>query len=126
MTKPLINSYENDFDEIHRMIILAKSKVWQQVNSALILLYWDIGAYISQKTITGSWGQGIVEELALFIASKNPSIQGFSARNIWRMKKFYETYSPHPKLSTLLTEIGWSNHLHILSKQRRLKKRNTI
>ncbi|WP_245614173.1 hypothetical protein [Legionella massiliensis] len=32
------------------------------------------------------------------------------------MKKFYETYLPYPKLSALLTEIGWSNHLHILSK----------
>ena len=32
------------------------------------------------------------------------------------MKKFYELYRGNEKLSTLLTEISWSNHLHILSK----------
>ncbi|KTC84367.1 MULTISPECIES: PDDEXK nuclease domain-containing protein [Legionella] len=123
MTKKLKNSHENDFDEIHKMIIAAKSKVWQQVNSALILLYWDIGSYVSEKTTAGSWGQGVVEELAQFISSKSASFQGFSARNIWRMKKFYETYSPYPKLSTLLTEIGWSNHLHILSKTKTIEEK---
>jgi DUF1016 N-terminal domain len=112
MAKHLKNKYENDFAEIHQMIAAAKSKVWQQVNSALISLYWEIGAYVSRKTEEGSWGRGIVEELAQYISSKSASFQGFSARNIWRMKKFYNTYSPYPKLSTLLTEIGWSNHLH--------------
>jgi predicted nuclease of restriction endonuclease-like (RecB) superfamily len=46
-----------------------------------------------------------------------------TARNIWRMKKFYDTYSPYPKLSTLLTEIGWSNHLHILSKTKTIEEK---
>jgi predicted nuclease of restriction endonuclease-like (RecB) superfamily len=32
------------------------------------------------------------------------------------MKQFYETYKDNEKLSTLLTEIEWSKHLHILSK----------
>jgi predicted nuclease of restriction endonuclease-like (RecB) superfamily len=123
MTQQLKNSYESDFNEIHNMIFAAKSKVWQQVNSALISLYWDIGSYISRKTEEAGWGQGVVEELALFISSKNASFQGFSARNIWRMKKFYETYSPHPKLSTLLSEIGWSNHLHILSKTKTIEEK---
>jgi predicted nuclease of restriction endonuclease-like (RecB) superfamily len=123
MTKHLQNRYENDFDEIHQMITAAKSKVWQQINSALILLYWDIGAYISKKTEVENWGQGVVEDLAHYIASKGQSLQGFSARNIWRMKKFYETYSLYPKLSTLLAEIGWSNHLHILSKTKSIEEK---
>lgn len=123
MTKQLKNSYESDFDEIHQMITAAKSKTWQQVNSALISLYWDIGAYISRKTVAGGWGQGVVEELAQYISSKSASFRGFSARNIWRMKKFYDTYSPYPKLSTLLTEIGWSNHLHILSKTKTIEEK---
>ncbi len=32
--------------------------------------------------------------------------QGFIARNIWRMKQFYETYSNEPKLSLLVTQGG--------------------
>jgi predicted nuclease of restriction endonuclease-like (RecB) superfamily len=32
------------------------------------------------------------------------------------MKQFYDTYAQDIELSTVLTEITWSNHLHILSK----------
>ena len=123
MKKQLKNNYESDFDEIHQMITTAKSKVWQQVNHALILLYWDIGAYISQKIKSDNWGMRIVEELAGYISSQHLSLQGFSARNLWRMKKFYETYVNNEILSALLTEITWTNHLHILSKTKSIEEK---
>ena len=65
----------------------------------------------------------MVEALSKYIVSENPLITGFSARNIWRMKQFYETYCGNEKLSTLLTEIGWSNHLHILSKTKTIEEK---
>ncbi len=123
MKKQLKNNYESDFDEIHQMITTAKSKVWQQVNHALILLYWDIGSYISKKIKSDNWGKRIVEELAGYISSQHLSLQGFSARNLWRMKKFYETYVNNEILSALLTEITWTNHLHILSKTKSIEEK---
>lgn len=90
------------------MITDAKSQALQQVNKILINLYWNIGRYVNEKAQKDGWGKGVVEELSSYITSENPSIKGFSARNIWRMKQFYETYTGHPKLSTLLTEVGWS------------------
>jgi len=39
------------------------------------------------------------------------------------MKSFYETYKEDQKLSTLLTEIDWSSHLHILSKIKKQEER---
>ncbi len=43
------------------------------------------------------------------------TIKRFTARSIWRMKQFYETYKDNEKLSTLLTQISWSNNLLIMS-----------
>ncbi len=123
MSKGLNKSYNGDFAAIHQMIVEAKSKVWQHVNSTLINLYWAIGEYVSNKMTQEGWGKNIVEELSDYILSQLPSIKGFSARNVWRMKQFYETYSAHEKLSTLLTEISWSNHLHILSKTKTLEEK---
>jgi len=37
------------------------------------------------------------------------------------MKQFYETYRKHKKLSTLLRELPWSSHLHILAKTKNIK-----
>ena len=43
-------------------------------------------------------------------------VNGFSAQNIWRMKKLYETYCHNQKLSALLREISWTNNLTIMVK----------
>src|SRR3990167_3404407 len=39
------------------------------------------------------------------------------------MKQFYDTYNNCKKLSALLTEISWTNHLHILSKTKTADER---
>ncbi|OGT47706.1 MAG: hypothetical protein A3F17_04070 [Gammaproteobacteria bacterium RIFCSPHIGHO2_12_FULL_41_15] len=110
--------FHNEFLEIHQLIQKAKQEASYQINKTLIKLYWSIGIYVNQKINAENWGKGVVEELSHFIRSLEPGIRGFSARNIWRMKQFVETYQGYEKLSTLLTEITWSNHLHILSKSK--------
>lgn len=112
-----------NFEKICDMITQAQNKVWQQANNILINLYWNIGQYVSNKVKNDSWGQSIVQELSQYILTKNPLSKGFSARNIWRMKKFYETYKDCEKLSALLTEISWTNHLHLLSKTKTLEEK---
>lgn len=58
----------------------------------------------------------MVTELANFIQTQEPEIKGFSDKNIWRMKQFYETYKNFPKLSPLVREISWTNNLLIFSR----------
>ena len=105
----------SSFNEIVILIKNSKQKAFSQVNSTLIELYWNIGQYISKKTIQEKWGKSIVEELAIFIKQKEPMIQGFSDKNLWRMKQFFEAYKESTKLSPLVREITWTNNLLILS-----------
>jgi len=44
-----------------------------------------------------------------------PNTNGFSARNIWRMKQFYETYADFSKLSTLWSVLPWSHNRRIMT-----------
>ncbi len=104
------------FDHVLTIINEAKSKTEYVININLIKLYLEIGKHISNEVSSSQWGNGTVEQLAKHIASNGIASKGFSARNLWRMRQFYECYSNYPKLSALLTEINWSNHLHILSK----------
>lgn len=99
-----IVNHQDAFAAVYSMITEAQSKAWRQVNKTLIELYWNIDQYISERVKTNGWGKSIVEEMAKYIATKNPSVTGFSARNIWRMKQFYETYQNNEKLSAALTE----------------------
>lgn len=65
----------------------------------------------------------MVTELANFIQTQEPEIKGFSDKNIWRMKQFYENYKDFPKLSTLLREISWSHNLAIFSRCKTVEER---
>ena len=39
------------------------------------------------------WGKGIVEQLSLDLQHEFPEVRGFSARNLWNMKKWYSFYA---------------------------------
>ena len=109
------NILNNDFIVVLKKIQLSKQEVYKKINVSLIELYWGIGEYISLKCTKENWGKGVVQELAKFINLKEPTIKGFTARGLWRMKQFYETYYLNKKLSPLVTQLSWSNHLLILS-----------
>ena len=57
-----------------------------------------------------------MKELANYIKTNEPNLKGFSDKNIWRMKQFYEVYRDYPKLSPVVREISWTNNLVIFSR----------
>ena len=107
---------DNRFTDIIQLIKQSRTNAIKAVNAELINLYWNIGEHISKKIEQSEWGDSVVKELANFIQTQEPEIKGFSDKNIWRMKQFYETYKDFPKLSTLLREISWSHNLAIFSR----------
>jgi hypothetical protein len=54
---------------------------------------------------SAEWGDGVVNQLASFIARTQPGQRGFSRPNLFRMKQFYEAYRDEPKVSALTRQI---------------------
>lgn len=107
---------DNRFVDIIRLIKQSRFNAIKAVNSELIHLYWNIGEYISKKIENSEWGASVVDELAKFIQKNEPELKGFSNKNIWRMRQFYETYKGFPKLSPVVREISWTNNMLIFSR----------
>ena len=42
-------------------------------------------------------------------------MKGFSARNLWDMRRFYEAYQDNQTLRQLVAEIPWGHNLVILN-----------
>ena len=103
------------FEHITKLIEQAKRRAYQKVNTEIVDLYWNIGAYLHLQVNQKNWGKSIIKQLAIHLKNKQPNIKGFSSQNLWRMKQFYETYKNDTKLSTLLREIPWSHNIAILS-----------
>lgn len=49
MTSALNPATRDSFSQVLRLIEAARKQAYQAVNSSLIELYWQLGAYISQK-----------------------------------------------------------------------------
>nr|WP_233588615.1 PDDEXK nuclease domain-containing protein [Flavobacterium sp. LS1P28] len=107
---------QNQFLDIVKFIKESRFKAFKIINTELIELYWNIGEYISKKVESSEWGQSVVKDLAEYIQKNESDLKGFSDKNLWRMKQFYESYSAYPKLSTTLREISWSHNLAIFSR----------
>jgi len=119
-----IFNQEKQFADIIALIQQTRDNVIRVANTALIDLYWNVGAIISDKTAHAEWGAAVVPQLADYIARNYPEIKGFSDKNLWRMKQFYETYrDADKKLSPLVREISWTNNLIILSRTKSEEER---
>lgn len=114
---------EVQFLAVVQLIKQSRNNAVKTVNTELINLYWNIGEYISNRIENAEWGQSVVKELALYLQKKEPDLKGFSDKNLWRMKQFYETYKDFPKLSALLREISWTNNLTILSRAKVIEEK---
>ncbi|MBO5589406.1 MAG: DUF1016 family protein [Anaerovibrio sp.] len=106
---------DKSFNEVVRIIDEARNNAYRKVNEELILMYSKIGQFLSEKSKEAAYGVGYVDSMAEYIHAKYPGIKGFNRRGLYRMKQFYELYAGNEKVSTLLTQLSWSNHLCIMS-----------
>jgi predicted nuclease of restriction endonuclease-like (RecB) superfamily len=102
------------FDEVLALIETARRRAYQAINTELVDLYWELGRYNSKKIASAEWGDGVVDELAATIARQYPGMRGYTRRNLFRMLQFYEAYRDDKKVSALLTQLPWTQHLLIL------------
>ncbi|KPZ28173.1 Uncharacterized protein ALO38_02363 [Pseudomonas coronafaciens pv. zizaniae] len=111
------------FDEVLAMIQGARQQAAQAVNTRLIELYWQVGAYISRKIENAEWGDAVVSQLAAHLATTQPGLRGFTRRNLFRMRQFFEVYRDNEKVSAVLTQLPWTHHLIIFTQSRRPEER---
>lgn len=125
MSKPTPpgNMPDEQFGEVLALIHSARQRAVQAVNTQLVELYWQVGAYISHKLEQAEWGDAVVTQLADYLARTQPGLNGFTRRNLFRMRQFYEAYRGDEKVSALLTQLPWTHNLIILSQSKRPEER---
>lgn len=71
----------------------AQLKAAVRVNAEKLLFNWQLGRDLVVNKAESRWGEGIVEQLSLDLQAEFPNDKGFSARNLWDMKKWYLYYT---------------------------------
>ena len=87
-------------------ILHARTSAARAVNHELVLLYWDIGRGIVEKQQTAGWGDAVVEVLARDLRAAFPDMRGFSAVNLWRMRRFAAEHTSPEFLAQVARDIA--------------------
>jgi hypothetical protein len=108
VSSPLTDKdYKQWLGDLKLRIKQSQIKASVKVNSAMLGLYWSIGADIVASQAESVWGSGILKQLSQDLRAEFPDVRGFSLTNLKYMKKFFLFYSNHtisPQLGGLLTE----------------------
>ena len=84
---------QKDFAQVLQIIEQRRSQAVQAVNQASLLTAWEVGAFVSNRIKNAQWGAKVVQQLAEYIHTQNPTLKGWSKVTIYRMVNFYETYT---------------------------------
>ena len=110
------NTYHQFLMDVKQRIRNARYAALQTVNKEQLQLYWDIGKMIVEKQEQTDWGKSVVEQLSADLRKDFPGQSGWSAQNLWYMRKFYIEYKEKENLQPLVGEIGWTHNVLIFSK----------
>lgn len=85
-------------------------------NSALVLLYWDLGKAILDRQAAEGWGAKVIDRLATDLAEAYPDMKGFSPRNLLFMRSFAEAYPDHEQVKQLVSLLPWGHVIRLLQR----------
>ncbi|HAE39290.1 MAG TPA: DUF1016 domain-containing protein, partial [Candidatus Riflebacteria bacterium] len=114
---------DSAFAVVVNLIQAARQHAYQAVNAELVSLYWQVGEYINRKLASAEWGDKVVDQLARYLAKTQPGLKGFTRRNLFRMRQFYEIYNGNQIVTPLVTQLPWTHHLIILGQSKHPEER---
>jgi predicted nuclease of restriction endonuclease-like (RecB) superfamily len=115
--------YDRLFEEIKSNIARSQQRVSIALNRGLVVMYLDIGRRILERQQIHGWGQSVVERLAKDLSKTFPNMKGFSPRNLWDMRRLFESCSNNAILRQAAAEIPWGHNLVLLNTVKDVKER---
>lgn len=91
-------SYIGFIKELKQNIVQSRYIAARLANKEQLLLYLRTGKMLADKIDKEKWGASILKNISIDLQQTLPGLRGFSDRNLYNMKLFYEAY-PHFSIS---------------------------
>ena len=111
------------YTQLSDLINQARSYVTKNINSAMVVLYWQIGKTIKENEIIverAEYGKEIVKNVAAEL--QNNYGKGFGYANLTRMISFYNSFPNSEIVATLSQQLSWSHIVEIIKLKDQLKR----
>lgn len=103
------------FSELSELIEQSKIQVYSYANSALTLLFWQVGKRINEHILQNKraeYGKQIVPTLSAQL--ENAYGKNFTEKNIRRMMRFAEQFPDFEIVIPLSKQLSWSHFVELL------------
>jgi predicted nuclease of restriction endonuclease-like (RecB) superfamily len=108
-----IDSTQNLYKKISDILKYAQDNVRRNVNSVMVISYWNIGKIIVEDELKGSkragYGKEVLKKLSIKLTTEFGA--GFDERNLRNIRQFYMLF---PIRDSLSTELSWTHYRHLL------------
>ena len=104
--------------DIKNEIKNTQTKIMYHANNELIMLYFRIGKKLEENS---KYGNNFIKNLAFEIKKDFKNSDGFSERNLKRMKRFYNEYKEFEKVPQAVALLPWGHNIILFEK---LKDKN--
>lgn len=94
----------------------AQQRAALAVNTELLQLYWQLGRDILDRQAQGTWGEGILDQVAEDLRAAFPEMKGFSRSNLKYMRAFAEAWPAESIGQQPVGQLPWGHNLVLLTK----------
>jgi len=111
------------FSDIKSLIARARNTIAIEVNSGMVILYWNIGNRIQKEILKekrADYGKQIIENLSANL--KNEFGNGFSKQNLFTFVRFAQVFPDIQIVSTLSRQFSFSHVRELIYIQDELKR----
>jgi len=112
----LSEGYGSLLDALKQRIATERVRIVLAANSAMVLLYWDIGRTILERQRKEGWGTKVIDRLSADLREAFPDMSGLSPRNLKYMRAFAEAWPDSAIVQEALAQITWYHNLTLLEK----------
>jgi predicted nuclease of restriction endonuclease-like (RecB) superfamily len=99
--------YATILSEIKKRIQTERLRIVINANSAMIMLYWDIGRLILDRQKQEGWGAKVIDRLSADLRDAYPDMRGLSSRNLKYMRAFAASWPQKEIVQEPLAQIPW-------------------
>lgn len=122
----LNKEYKTWLAELKLKVRKAQLKVAVEVNTEMLLFYWDFGSDIVAQQADAKWGEGFLAQLSKDLISEFPDMKGFSERNLKYIRQWFLFYNKDKAIGqqpvAQITRIPWGHNIVIISKCKNIKE----
>lgn len=106
--------YVDFFSHIKERLKVSQMRAALAANQELIKFYWELGNDLIEKQKRHQWGSHFLEQFSHDMRQAFPKMQGFSVRNLQRMRQFAMQYSASAITTQAVPQLPWGHIVRLM------------